>query len=152
MVRPELVHNPVHEAPSVTEIEVGLTELINLFDDWRMDPKDWLLIDEFALWLQGIKREGPEICGRNFDVWVDYEKLPWRPPELDIYGERIMAKHVYPPFKGEQEELGKRYIDCMRRAQFGVKIRLATRQDVLVLAAGVGRETLGISRCGRSNG
>lgn len=127
MKHPEFGTNRVQELASPAEIEAGLTELVKLFDDWKMAPQDYLLIDEFALWLQGIKREGPEIRGRNFDVWVDFEKLPWRPPELDIYGKRIMAKHVYPPLK---EEIGKQYIDCMSRAQFGIKIRLGTKQDV----------------------
>lgn len=127
MAQPELGKNPIRELASPAEIEVGLTELVKLFEDWRMAPRDWLLIDEFALWLQGIKREGPEIRGRNFDVWVDYEKLPWRPPELDIYGERIMAKHVYPPLR---TDIGKRYIDFIHRAQFGAKIRLGTKKDV----------------------
>jgi hypothetical protein len=127
MAQPELGTNPPQELASPVEIEAGLTQLVKLFDDWKMAPQDWLLIDEFALWLQGIKRVGPEIKDRNFDVWVDFEKLPWRPPELDIYGKRIMAKHVYPPLK---EEIGKQYIDCMSRAHFGVKIRLGTQKDV----------------------
>lgn len=127
MARAELMHNPAQEGPSHAEIDIGLTELVKLFDDWRMEPNDHLLIDEFALWLQGIKRVGPEIRGRNFDVWVDYEKLPWRPLELDIFGKRIMAKHVYPPLR---EEVGKQYIDFIQRAKFGAKIRLGTNQDV----------------------
>lgn len=126
----ELGAKPAYELASPAEIETGLSELVKLFDDWKMGPQDWLLIDEFALWLQGIKTVGPEIMDRNFDVWVDYKTLPWRPPELDTFGQRIMAKHVYPPLRGEQEELGKQYVDCMRRAQFGVKIRLGTGQDV----------------------
>lgn len=133
MTQPELGPKRGRELASPAEIEVGLTELVNLFDDWKMTPQDYLLIDEFTLWLQGIRIVGPEIKDRNFDVWVDYKKLPWRPPELDdpLYGEkRIMAKHVYPPLKGEQEELGARYIDCMKRAQFGVKIRMGTSEDV----------------------
>lgn len=127
MAPQELGTHPGQELASPAEIEAGLTELVKLFDDWRMAPQDWLLIDEFALWLQGIKTVGPEIKGRNFDVWVDFGKLPWRPPELDIYGERIMAKHVYPPLK---EEIGQQYVDCMSHAQFGIKIRLGTEQDI----------------------
>lgn len=127
MTQPELGPKRGKELASPAEIEIGLTELVKLFDDWRMEPQDYLLIDEFALWIQGIKRVGPEIRDRNFDVWVDYEKLPWKPPELEVFGQRIMAKHVYPPLN---EDIGKRYIDCMTRAQFGVKIRLGTKQDV----------------------
>ncbi len=38
----------------LSEVNVGIAELANLFEDWGMGVDDWLLIDEYAMWLQGI--------------------------------------------------------------------------------------------------
>ena len=110
----------------LSEVNVGIAELVNLFENWGMDVNDWLLIDEYAMWLQGILIEGPEIDGREFDAFVNVEKLPWKPIELDTFGERIMAKHVYPPLK---TKIGQRYINFIEKANFGIKVRLGTKEE-----------------------
>ncbi|MBU1133253.1 hypothetical protein KKG08_03205 [Patescibacteria group bacterium] len=65
------------------DINKALLKLHSLLEGWGLDEKDYVLVDEFAYFLQDYNLEGPEIKLKHLDLYVVGEKLPW-----DIKDER----------------------------------------------------------------
>ncbi len=108
------------EAPKIPErieIDTALESLVSLYDGWGLDPQtDWLLMDEFAMLLQGYKVEGSELAIRELDTFVDLKKLPWKPKVA------IDGRMTIPPPETEQMQ---EYLQFGNTTGFGLKIHLA---------------------------
>ncbi len=112
MGRPEV---PI--IPEKAEIDTALEGLVNLYDRWELNPKtDWVLVDEFAMLLQGYKIYGEELSERHLDTFVSLRKLPWIPQDP------IATRQTVPPAYSEHV---KEYNHFMKSTGFGLKIHLA---------------------------
>lgn len=59
---------PLHDA---------LSQMLDLFEKWKLAPHDWVMVDEFAFQLQGYDVRGNEVKTGHVDVYVNPGACPW---------------------------------------------------------------------------
>lgn len=68
-----------HASPERATLTTTLKALhILLVDKWKLQPKDFVLVDEFAYVLQGYNVRSTEVKSGHLDVYVKPEALPWK--------------------------------------------------------------------------
>lgn len=60
------------------QIKKVLVKLNTLLQSWDLKTRDYVLVDEFAYFLQGYNLNGPEIKGKHLDLYVNPNSLPWQ--------------------------------------------------------------------------
>ncbi len=112
MAQPE-----VHKIPERTEIDGALEHLVSLYEGWGLNPQtDWVLMDEFAMLLQGYNVKGLELATRHLDTFVNTAKLPWTPRDA------VRSRMTIPPRESPQLQ---QYSQFMTTTRFGLKIHQA---------------------------
>lgn len=74
------------------EITYALEELTKLFNSWGTTISDWILILHYAEILQGYEIEKTLRAG-HFNIFVNYQKLPWQIPDELINIEAIVPQN-----------------------------------------------------------
>lgn len=85
------------------KLEKVLEKLKELFDKWGLEQKDWILIADYAVKLQGYK---VRVRKNHFNTIINKEKLPWKVKE---------GFEIFPP---KDSIWSKDYIKWMRLTGF----------------------------------
>lgn len=59
---------PLHDA---------LSQMLDLFEKWKLAPYDWVMVDEFAYQLLGYDVRGNEVKTGHLDIYVNPGACPW---------------------------------------------------------------------------
>jgi hypothetical protein len=69
------------KTPERVSLVEALQEIYNLFNKWGLSTKDYVLVDEFAYFLQGYDVKATEVESGHLDVYVNPAPLPWKAKE-----------------------------------------------------------------------
>jgi len=106
--------------PERTEIEQTLVKLEEMFSDWGLNSKDWVVVDEMAYVLQGYEVMAEEMKTRHLDAYVDVTKLPWEPSK---------ERSVIPPVSSKFFE---NFCEFMETTGFGLDMLATTPEDTIL--------------------
>jgi hypothetical protein len=102
----------------IKKLNSVLPKVVLLMENWGIESKDYILVDEFAYIINGYNVTASEVASNHLDLYINAKSVPW-----EDKGERSVIPPVNSTYFGQYENF-------MKKTGFGLDL-LSAEEGIL---------------------